>query len=51
MNAYDLWMKMIKAQVYTKETAIKRVTVMGPNFTDEEFESLVTTINEVYPSQ
>lgn len=48
MSTYELWEKMIKGKVYTKETAIKRVTVISPLLTDEEFEALVGLIGTVY---
>lgn len=48
MNTYDLWAKMIRAEVHTKEVAIRRVTTISPLLTDGEFESLVELIQEVY---
>ena len=48
MSTYELWEKMIKGKVYTKETALKRVTVMGPVFTDSEFEALIALIDTTY---
>ena len=49
MNTYDLWEKMIKGKVYTKEVAIRRVTAIGPLLSDEEFTALVELINITYP--
>lgn len=48
MNTYELWEKMIKGKVYIKETAIKRVTVIGPLLSDTEFESLIALIDTTY---
>lgn len=48
MSTYELWEKMIKGKVYTKETATKRVTVIGPLLTDDEFESLIGLIDTTY---
>lgn len=51
MSTYELWIKIIKSRLYTKEVALKRVSVMGPNFTDTEFEALVDAVNETYPNE
>lgn len=48
MSTFQLWEKMIKGKVYTKETAVKRVTVIGPLLTDTEFESLIELIDTTY---
>lgn len=48
MNTYDLWAKMIRGKFYTKEVAIRRVTVISPLLSDGEFEALVILIQETY---
>lgn len=48
MSTYELWEKMIKGKVYTKETATNRVTMIGPLLTDDEFQSPVVLIGSVY---
>lgn len=48
MSTYELWEKMIKGKVYTKDTAIKRVTIIGPLLNDAEFESLFSLIDTTY---
>lgn len=48
MNTYDLWSKMIRGKVYTKEVAIRRVTTISPLLTDAEFEGLITLIQDTY---
>lgn len=50
MSTYELWEKMIKGKVYTKETAIKRVTIIGPLLNDDEFEALFLLIETTYPA-
>ena len=48
MNTYDLWSKMIKGKIYTKEVAIRRVTAISPLLSDGEFEALISLIQETY---
>ncbi|QPQ35886.1 hypothetical protein [Lysinibacillus sp. JNUCC-52] len=48
MSTYELWEKMIKGKVYTKDTATKRVSMIGLLLSDDEFQSLVALIGTVY---
>ena len=48
MNTFQLWEKMIKSKTYSKDVAIRRVSVIGPLLTDKEFEDLVTLIETTY---
>lgn len=48
MSTYELWEKMIKGKVYTRDTVIKRVTIIGPLLSDAEFEALISLIDTTY---
>lgn len=48
MSTYELWKKMIKSKIYTRDAAIRRVSAISPLLTDEEYESLIALIQEVY---
>lgn len=48
MSTFELWSKMIKGKVYSKDVAIKRVTAISPLLTDEEFQKLIELIQVTY---
>ncbi len=50
MTPYRIWEKMIKAKVYTKEEATKRVNVVYAvnQINDDEYTAIIQLVETVY---
>lgn len=51
MRPFDLWEKIIRGRVYTKEAATTRINTVYAvgQLTNEEYTSLINLIEQTYP--
>lgn len=48
MSNFEIWKNQIKGKVFNKQTITKRINMVAPLFTDEEFAELLALIETTY---